>query len=62
MEHMMLRKGDLVKWRGHRATIGIVMEGQKLDWPRILVYWLDCNESSRERIEWMTPLRQRNHA
>jgi hypothetical protein len=58
----MLRKGDLVKWLGPPGTIGIVMEGEKRDLPSILVYWFDLNESSREPIEWMTPLRQQKDA
>ena len=58
----MLRKGDLVKWLGPPGVIGIVMEGEKRDLQSILVYWFDCNESSREPIEWMTPLRQQEDA
>ena len=57
---MMLQKGDLVKWREERPSIGVVMEDQKQDWPRVLVYWFDDGESSREPIEWMTLLRKQN--
>ena len=55
---MMLQKGDLVKWREERPSIGVVMEDQKQDWPRVLVYWFDDGESSRERIDWVTLLRK----
>ena len=55
---MMLQKGDLVKWREERPSIGVVMEDQKQDWPRVLVYWFDDGESSRERIDWVTLLKK----
>ena len=55
---MILQKGDLVKWRGDDPSIGVVMEDQKQDWPRVLVYWFDDGESSRERIDWVTLLRK----
>ena len=62
----MLRKGDLIKWLGFNSTsyplLAIVMEDQKRDWPRVLVYWLDGNELSREQISFMVPLRERKDA
>ena len=57
---MMLRKGDLVKWSDGGLDVGVVMEDQKRDWPRVLVYWFDDGESSRVPIEWMTLLRKQN--
>jgi hypothetical protein len=53
----MLRKGDLVEWTGTERSIGILLEDQKSDSPRILVFWLDFNEPSKEPIEWMTLIR-----
>ena len=57
---MMLKKGDMVKWCGDCPSIGVVMEDQKQDLPRVLVYWFDDGESSHEPIEWMTLLRKQN--
>ena len=53
----MLRKGDLMEWKGPSGSIGIVMEDQKPAWARILVFWFDFNEASEEQIEWMTRIR-----
>ena len=58
----MLRKGDLIKWSGSARYLGIVMEDQNPDLPRILVYWFDCNMSSMEPIWCMAPLRKQKDA
>ena len=56
----MLRKGDLMEWTGVQRSIGIALEDEKRDSPRILVFWFDFNEASMEPIEWMIPLREDN--
>ena len=57
MEHMMLRKGDLVKWRSTNQSgeqvFGVVLENQKEDSKRILVRFLDFGKPAREPIEWV---------
>ena len=59
----MLRRGDLVRWdstvNDDSPSFGIVLEDQDPFERRILVYWVDDGEASRERIQWMTPSRRR---
>lgn len=51
----MLRKGDLIKWNGSDA-IGVALEDQKGD--KILVFWCDYGEASREDARFCRAAKQ----
>jgi hypothetical protein len=50
-----------MEWTGVQRSIGIALEDEKRDSPRILVFWFDFNEASEEQIEWMTLIRARDN-
>lgn len=53
----MLRKGDLIKWNGHTSdAIGVALEDQKGD--KILVFWCDYREASREDVRFCRVAKQ----
>jgi hypothetical protein len=51
----MLRKGDLIKWNVSDA-IGVALEDQKGD--KILVFWCDYGEASREDARFCRAAKQ----